>query len=437
MSKLSIIFLLVFFSGLISALSLGSVWSFYLYEFVYFMNPGHRWWSIDIPQLGYSFVVVVVMMITYFIHKKDTIPPKLSEIPATKWLIALVVIFLMMFFFAIDPATHKIKSINFFKLMIVMGFAFKMIDNPQKLDHALFVYLVGCAYIGIEADNMGRNSDGRVEGIGTIDASDSNLISATIAPAIPFLLYYFWKGSWGYKLSSMVLGALILNGLVLINSRGAFLGVLGGTFYFIFHMLFSKVQAKYQRSSAIVVILLGFMAVVVVTDDVFWERMETLTSSEESETGEREGAGRMDFWKKTLDMLDSHPMGLGVGGFEALSSQYLEKEQLAKGTSIRSVHSTWFQALGELGWQGLIIFLCLLGSSFNATRKLRLFFIKNEHSSNYFKIVAMEAALMSYLIAGTFINRFRGEVLFWLILFISCSTWIYLKKNEKNNATKN
>lgn len=432
MSNLALAFILVYLSGLVAAFAVAPVWSFYIYEFVYFMNPGHRWWSMDIPNLGYSFMTVLVMMLSYAMQKKTQPTPKLSEIPATKWLIMLLVVFFMMYWFALEPFTHKMETTNFVKLMVVMTLAYKMIDSPQKLDYAIWVYLVGCAYIGIEANNMGRNSHGRVEGIGTVDAPDSNLISATIAPAIPFLMYFFWKGNTFYKLLTCVLGALILNGIVLINSRGAFLSIVAGGGYFIMHMLFSKSQEKNQRLTAIMVIVVGLSAAFVATDDIFWERMSTLTETEESDDGRElpKGSGRIDFWMTTFKMMEEHPLGLGIGGFERLSSQYLEKKQLAEGTSVRSVHSMWFQALGELGWQGLIIFLCLIGSCFKWTRKLKKHLIERKMSSEYFKIAALEAALLTYLVAGTFINRFRGVVLYWLIMFIMVSIWIYLRKGK-------
>ena len=439
MSKLSIVFLLAFISGIIAAFNAGSVWAFYLYEFVYFMNPGRRWWSTDIPELSYSFVVVIVMMVTFFLQRNQQRGiPKLGEAPATKWLVALLVVFFYMYFFALNPVVHKNEAINFVKLLIVMGFAYKMIDTPQKLEYAIWVYIAGCAYIGIEASNMGRNSDGRVEGIGTVDAPDANLISATIAPAIPFLMYFFWKGKWQYKLLAMASGGLILNGLVLINSRGAFLGVLVGGAYFIFQMLFSRSQEKNQRLTAVLVIVAGISAAFSLTDDVFWERMETLTETEERVDGSEgpKGSGRVDFWMKTLDMVEEYPMGLGIGGFEYLSSQYLEKSQLAQGTTIRSVHSMWFQALGELGWVGLLLFACLLMSCYRSTRQLRSFFMSQRLSDEYFRIAALEASMITYLVCGSFLNRFRGELLYWLIMFISVSVWMYLRKSATDEKKK-
>ena len=74
MSKFALLFVLVYLSGIISAVVTGPVWGFYLYELVYFLNPGNRWWGNDLPRFSYSFVVVVVMMRTgWRISRKEGI----------------------------------------------------------------------------------------------------------------------------------------------------------------------------------------------------------------------------------------------------------------------------------------------------------------------------------------------------------------------------
>lgn len=47
----------------------------------------------------------------------------------------------------------------------------------------------------------------------------------------------------------------------------------------------------------------------------------------------------------------------------------------------------------------------------------------------YFKVIALEGALISYLVAASFINRSRAEILYWLILFILVAFNIYVLKN--------
>ena len=48
-------------------------------------------------------------------------------------------------------------------------------------------------------------------------------------------------------LSTGFIGAFLANALVLINSRGAFLAVVGGAGYYMYQLYFSTARVKYQR----------------------------------------------------------------------------------------------------------------------------------------------------------------------------------------------
>ena len=118
-----------------------------------------------------------------------------------------------------------------------------MIDSAKKLEYSLWAYIIGAAYIGVEARRVGRNGYGRVEGIGTVTTDDANGIAAMLAPTIALLMYYVWRSTSNpKKLMIALLGAYIVNGIVLINSRGSFLGVVACGGYFIMSMLTSKFQ---------------------------------------------------------------------------------------------------------------------------------------------------------------------------------------------------
>ena len=97
--------------------------------------------------------------------------------------------------------------------------------------------MLGCTYIGYVAKDIGRNSGGRVEGIGMVDTGgDANGVAAALAPSIVVLLYFAWQGSWKVRVLAALCSAYVVNALVLINSRGAFLAVVAGAGLFITYM---------------------------------------------------------------------------------------------------------------------------------------------------------------------------------------------------------
>ena len=438
MPLIVIVFSLSFIGCLIAAIILDGVWAFYIYQLVYFLNPGNRWWGSSLPDLSYSFITVAFMFAGLMIRYKDTASIKYSELPLSKWIVGILVIYIFMSFFALSPDNHQQSLIEFAKLIIIVGIAYKLINTRKKLDWTLWAYVLGATYIGYVAMSMGRNRGDRLEGIGTIDAGDSNGTAAIMVPALIFLLYYVWLGKNIYvKALAVVCGALITNGLVLINSRGAFLAVVVGASVFVSYMLFSKFQRGGQRATAIFLVVAGLSGALYVTDDLFWERMETLQEVSDDE-GDRGGAHRVEFWLASFDILNDYPLGVGIRGYNMVSSRYLDPSLTKGGTARKSVHSTWFQGLTEIGWQGFILFIGLLYSCYRLSRQTKQYLANAGRSDEYFKMVAIETALFSFLVAASFINQFRSELLYWLILFVACGANIYYfqDKAKSENITK-
>ena len=236
MSLTVVVFVIVFITGFVLALTNGAHWAFYLYQLVYFLNPENRWWSNSLPSFGYSMSTVILLLFTYFKAYKKHTSNEILKLPYFKWLVLLVFSFVVAYFFAINPERHELFTIQFLKMLIVIGVAYKVLNTQQKLEWALLAYLIGAAYIGYEAYIVGRDQFGRVEGIGMVDVPESNGTAAAIAPTIPLLIFYFWKGGKKLKIATTIMGVFIVNGLVLLNSRGAFLGAAVSATYFMFEM---------------------------------------------------------------------------------------------------------------------------------------------------------------------------------------------------------
>lgn len=428
MSKFALLFIMVFFGCVVATLAYSGAAAFILYQLVYFLNPDTRWWSADIPGIRYSFVASVLMLLA--LGMKYGNYSKISpwkEQPAFKWLISLLVWYYVANIWALNGAMHDRFTFDFAKLIIVIFVAYKLLNSERALDASIWAYLIGATYIGYVATITGRNSGDRVEGIGLVDSPDSNGVASALVPAGALLMYYAWMGNWKVKLVCVTCGALIANGLVLINSRGAFLGVVVGAGLYLLHMIFSRHRKKGQRAMAIMIAVVGISGALYVTDDVFWSRMQTLENLESKESG----AGRVTFWLTTFDMLKDYPMGMGVQGYNQLASLYLDEATLG-GVQNRSVHSLWFQGLAEVGPIGFGMFLLGLLALRRMSRKAKNLAIARGEATTYFKLLALECALISYLVAGSFINQFRAEVLYWMILLVAVGTNVYyLQRVEK------
>jgi|SRR5690554_4220299 len=432
MGKFALLFLFLFFAGIFGALFVAPVLSVLVYQLVYFVNPDNSWWAASIPGLKYSFIAALLMLFMVMVRYKELsqVSPWRKQ-PVFKWMLALLAVYGLMIFFAVVPEVHKPFTYDFAKLIIIMLVAYKLVNSEKALNACLWAYVLGVTYIGYIAYSVGRDGQGRVEGIGMVDAGgDGNMTAAAMAPALIILTYMAWLGSKKVKFLAILCGAFIANGIVLINSRGAFLGVVVGASFFLLFMIFSRHQRQGQRGMAILIIIIGLFGTLYVADEAFWSRMETL---ENIDDGSKSGSHRIDFWIATFDVLEDYPMGVGIQGYIELSPNYLP-EHYFEGRKIgKAVHSTWFQALGEVGWLGFAFLLILIISTFRLSKNTKQHLIANKNYNAYFKMLALEGALLSFLVAASFINRARAEMLYWLILFIAIASNVYYLRFTDSN----
>jgi len=355
--SISALFFLVVFVGLGTfSLVRSPVYGILLYEFAYFLNPQIRWWYSQIPHIRYSFLIVLLILAGYLIRANRFSENKFSDIPQFNWLFGLTVIVIVSWFWSVDTSYYQLLTIRYLKYLVFVLLLYKVLDSRKDLDMALLMYMVGVFYIGFVAWQVGRGSTGRLEGIGVPDGQEVNGTAAAVVTAVPLMMYMalFAAKRWQQALALLGL-AFVMNCLILLNSRGAFLALIASIVWFAW-TIFKEKGLKSAQWKLALGLIGGACLFVYLADDLFWSRMQTM----ETVSSHVEGGTRMLFWLKTFDMLADHPLGVGVMGYQILSPYYLPSEWLTGGQ--RAVHSTWFEVLSSFGYQGLLVFVGYLGA---------------------------------------------------------------------------
>ena len=355
----------------------------------------------------------------------------------TKWLVLFALLMLMTWPIALNQIEHERFTVTFLKYVMLYYLLVKTIDTPDKFNKMMWVFLTGQFYLGWLAYESGRSSGGRLESLGGADSQDANMAAALIVSCVPIVVNYLIIGKRWQKICALPMLVFILNALILINSRGAFLALIVAIAYYLFVSMKSPAFPKFNKTKVIATVVVGAAMFVYLTDTLFIERMGTITDPGE-ESGYT-GRERIDYWLMTFDMVERYPFGTGVMGFQTLSPQYVPPEALSSRSGTRAVHSLYFQILAEYGYHGFILFGIFILSNFRYLWKLRKELIKKQHFLPYYMAIALEASFLSLLVAGIFISILYMEIIYWMAAFSASFGNIYfkiIKHTEEDNLPR-
>ena len=423
----AIIFLFMFASSLILTFfrpAYGAIFNIFLY----FLAPAHQWWYPDIPDIRYALILNAAIILSFFLSYKNLTEIRILDVPHFRWLMVLIALVLLSTLYAVKSDVHQRFIDVIVKIWLFVFIFYKVIDRQKYLDWAIGAYCGGAFYASYRAWEIGRRFGARLESVKLADGTDANGVAIAILISIPILVFYvFWGKNKYLRFGSLAALAFNMNALVLLNSRGAFLGLMCAIIYMFYRMIRAPEGKRvYLKVFLAVGLSLGVLAYM--GDATFWERMQTIETQQE--TVSRTHVNRTEYWWKTFDMLNDHPLGTGAGGYEMLSSEYLPKEWLTEG--FRSVHSTWFEVLSSFGFQGLFVFWLYLFFCFYEGKKVRLKLQeqKNGDQFRYYQSIALESSLIGYMAAATFLNSFFVEFTYWIPMFIAAFYRLYYVRND-------
>lgn len=406
---------------------------FVLYELIYFFSPETKWWGKMIPDISYSFYTVVLLILFAMLKKDKFTFNNPFKVKPFLYLYLLVILYAIASLFTVYPIPHSIALDALMTLAVLVTVVYIICDNYRSLHIIINGYILGASYLSFYIFQFGRNSGGRVEYIGMPDAPDANGIAAAIAPALPIALGYFWvSNNWKIKVLYAIGGVFLANALILINSRGAFLGAACGILFLIIKLYRGHEKAPETTSGKnkfyiVLLVIAGLGGAFTIADDAFIERMLTIKEEAKGPDANKEsGATRMVYWIAAWDMAKDHPLGAGRGGFEYYAPQYIPQDINTGGSKNRAVHSSWFEALSEIGYLGMFALCMMIWLTFKMAKKVSDFLIEHRKVKDYFLMLSVMSALISMTVSMTFVNRMRAEVLYWIIIFISVAYKLYI-----------
>jgi putative inorganic carbon (HCO3(-)) transporter len=190
-------------------------------------------------------------------------------------------------------------------------------------------------------------------------------------------------------------------------SRGGFLcGAVVAFFYLL--------RSPRRLMAIISLVVIGSILIPAMPQE-FWDRMKTITASDEERDGS--AAGRLWFWQVGKIMMDARPLtGVGFMAYRDAYDDYDPSHGTLGFGSFRQSHSAWFGIGGEMGYPGLILLVALLLQGMYTGFKIRRF---TKGRPQYAELRAygnaLETSLIVYCVGGTFLNAEYSEMVWHFI----------------------
>lgn len=259
---------------------------------------------------------------------------------------------------AVNPDLGWIWIDQFGRLILVSLFATTLVNTPRRF---ILLTAVIAFSIGFHSGKAGVAFliGGGVQFYDGLAGAfvDNNGYALAIAMIVPFLISVWQNLRTGSPIERWAargfLVAVPFSMLTVIGtfSRSGFLA-LG-----LVMLLFVLMQRRRAMALVIIVLALAVALPFVPLPKGYLDRIETIqTYEEENETS---ALSRLHFWQVATEMVKDKPLGIGLRNFESTYDRY-DTRQGEFGVR-RSVHSSHFQVLAELGMIGAVAWLGLFG----------------------------------------------------------------------------
>jgi hypothetical protein len=388
------------------------IYAFYFYLASMYVFPPARWWGYIFGDLRWALLSAAVTVLAIIVgrNKLAQKPPWIVNVPAIVMTLYATWMWIQLPW-ALDTEVHLNGCIQFVKYIVAFWFVYRLADSKEHVRDVLFAHMLGCAFLGLLAYSVGR-SDGRLDGVGGPGIDDSNTLGMYFATgALTALGMLLTQNGWR-RWVALAAGAVIMEGLVLTNTRGAFLGLLGGA------LLFAIFKARAHRRLFWGVALVGLVGLVMIVDRQFIERMASISEATvDTEDVDQSARSRLFIISAQWQMFLAYPMGTGHRGTAVLSPRYLDDRWLTgkdEGDRARSSHNTFMTTLSEQGIPGALMFIWLSLWTFVAMFKLRS--LEPRHGDPEITTLAATAgAVMAVVfVAGNTADFLMAEVQFWI-----------------------
>ena len=383
------------------------------------MNP-HRLTYGFAYELQFAAATAILTLLGLAVTKEE------RRLPLTPPTVALALFMLWMCItslFPFHPGSGFDMWSRVMKILLMTFVALTLIHSKKQIHWFVWIIVASLAFYGVKGGVFTLLTGGNylVWGPGGSFIEGNNEVALALVMSIPLMRYVQlglkkpWQ-RWGMT-AAMLLSAFAAVGS---HSRGAFLAIAAmGVF------LWWKSRNKFGMGLAlflVAVTLLAFMP------EGWMERMQTIKTYDTDTSA----LGRINAWYMAFNLATDRLLG---GGFEIYDFDVFSR-YAPDPTDVHAAHSIYFQVMGEHGFIGLFLFLCIgaltwLAAS-DAKRKAKGI-VELQWVGSLMDMT--KVSMVGYAIGGAFLSLAYFDVPYYQIVIVVASRELVIaaKKSAVGN----
>ena len=384
-----------------------------MFAWMSIMNPHKLAWGFA-NNFPWAQLIAIVTLVGFLLSRKER-----KDFPLTALTVAYLMLMVWMSVTSVTalgiPEWVRDRWIFVMKIHVMVLVTMMLIRGRQQIDLMVWVVMGSVAFYGVKGGvfTIVTGGSGRVWGPPGGMIEENNALAVALVMMLPLMFYLMYSAQRRWLKLGLV-GALVLVGFAVLGtqSRGALLALLSIAVVLGFK---SKHPMLAILGLALAVLVgIGFMP------DSWTSRMDTI----QGYRADSSAMSRIYTWITLWNLaLDRPIFGAGFGTdtlnvfrrYAPVESPY----DIFTGTVWVS-HSIYFQALGEHGFPGLLLYLLLGLFTWNMARRV---IKKTTGHSEYGEWAPLlmrmcQVSLVGYAAGGAFLSLMHLDVIYYLMAII-------------------
>jgi O-antigen ligase len=394
----------------------GHVLSFaalFLFTIVLYGRPAEFYPSVWTNSLA---LIVGIITLLLFVATQVTIEGNLTARPTEVNLVLLFMITgLLSIPLAIDPAVASSEfGGTFVRGILIFVVIINVVRTEARLKALLFLSIITALVLSVQAINDYRLGLMTVEGYraagrGTGIFGNTNDMALHLVTMLPISVAFFFESRKPLrKAMHVACAAMMIFGIVLSYSRGAFIGVM---VVFVFLALRLGRRSKFEIA---VLLLTGLAAMLLLAPSGYGDRLLSIVMPGLDANGSADN--RRGELLRSIYVALRHPLlGVGMGNYQANMS--------FKGLV---THNSYTQVASEMGMAALVLYITFIVTPF---RKLsgvaKETFGVREDAHFYYLALGLQASLLVYMVSSFFLSVAYAWNVYYLVGYAVCFRRIY------------